>query len=232
MIAAGPNGWNDQYCLINTVCFLPRVSEVHPNHHIVSFNAQGTQSKTSHPWVLARKCRGSQSLRRQVWAPAPAAPAYSSFIACWIPAAANSDSRRASQPRPPKPGPPTTSAVLSGLLLLPGHRRVYVSRRILFPPQVALEARPGGRRAARIRQAELVPAVRRLEDVSVPLNVSSCSEMQACFKARRALGVIHLAIASRKRDLYSLGLVTVGRLRPPPAKPRSLIQLSSFLSHV
>lgn len=42
----------------------------------------------------------------------------------------------------------------------------------------------------------------------------------------------YLAIASLNRDLYSFGLVTVGRFLPPPANPRSLIQLSSRLSHV
>jgi len=45
-------------------------------------------------------------------------------------------------------------------------------------------------------------------------------------------GFSYLAIASRKRLLYSLGLVTVGLFRPPPANPRFLIQLSSCLSQV
>ncbi len=45
-------------------------------------------------------------------------------------------------------------------------------------------------------------------------------------------GFPYLAIASRNRLLYSLGLVTVGLFRPPPANPRFLIQLSSCLSHV
>src|SRR3569833_1741563 len=81
----------------------------------------------------------------------------------------------------------------------------------------------------RMRHANLVPAVRSLEDI--PVVDPSATVVLAGGEGRAHIST-YLAMASRNRDLYSFGLVTVGRLRPPPAKPRSLIQLSSFLSHV
>lgn len=76
-----------------------------------------------------------------------------------------------------------------------------------------------------LRIIKEVPAVGRLQDVSARMLVTRSRVEQIQYQT-------YLAIASRNRDLYSFGLVTVGRLRPPPANPRSLIQLSSFLSHV
>ena len=63
---------------------------------------------------------------------------------------------------------------------------------------------------------------------NVPLVQSTAHFRQTLLAPRET----YLAMASRKRLLYSFGLVTVGRFLPPPANPRSLIQLSSFLSQV
>lgn len=79
----------------------------------------------------------------------------------------------------------------------------------------------------RRRSLELMPTTMSVSSRSI--EYSYAMEMKCAY-----LGAwrTYLAIASRNRYLYSLGLVTVGRFRPPPAKPRSLIQDSSFLSQV
>src|SRR3569833_3440795 len=104
------------------------------------------------------------------------------------------------------------------------------SSRPLFLPGIRLlEPSARSRGCDRMRHAKLVPAVRSLEDI--PVVDPSATVVLAGGEGRAHIST-YLAMASRNRDLYSFGLVTVGRLRPPPAKPRSLIKLSSFLSHV
>src|SRR3569833_3270754 len=104
------------------------------------------------------------------------------------------------------------------------------SSRTLFLPGIRLlEPCARSRRNKQKKHTKQVPAVRSLEDI--PVVDPSATVVLAGGEGRAHIST-YLAMASRNRDLYSFGLVTVGRLRPPPAKPRSLIQLSSFLSHV
>lgn len=77
----------------------------------------------------------------------------------------------------------------------------------------------------KLKGLELVPAT-RFDHVSIVQ--TGRSESDAYFGASNT----YRSIASRNRFLYSLGLVTVGRFLFPPAKPRSLIHDSNFLSHV